>query len=117
MAQSSTTRTSSRASGQQRAETAVGAGLASSRNSSGGRYSTEKPSRQAFSARRNRAALADPGGAGHIVPTFRNPSPFTIGGVISSVRVFLYCEECTVKMAIGWSASRRTEMLWHFLSG
>ena len=45
--------------------------------------------------------LADPGGAGHIVPTFRNPPRFTIVGAICSGRVSRFYAECVMKTAIG----------------
>jgi hypothetical protein len=50
-------------------------------------------------------------GAGHIMPIFRNPSRFTIGGSVCSGRVFVSCAECAVKTATAWFVSRRKEML------
>ena len=46
-------------------------------------------------------AFADPSGAGHIVPTFRDPPRFTIGGAICLSRVSLFCAEYAVKRVIG----------------
>ena len=42
-------------------------------------------------------SLSHSKGAGHIMPIFRNPSRFTIGGPTCSRRLFLYCAECIVK--------------------
>jgi hypothetical protein len=48
--------------------------------------------------------------ARHIVPIFRNPSRFTIGGPTCSRRLFLSYAECIVKTAIASSASPRADI-------
>src|SRR5215469_12743069 len=52
-----------------------------------------------------------PPGARHIMPIFRNPSRFTIGGPLYGERVFLSNAEFIEKAATAWSASRPREML------
>jgi len=55
-------------------------------------------------------SLAHSKGAGHIMPIFRNPSRFIIGGPTCSRRLFLSCVECIVKAATASSASPRADM-------
>jgi hypothetical protein len=55
-------------------------------------------------------SLSHSKGARHIMPIFRNPSRFTIGGRTCSRRLFLYCVECIVKAAPVSSASPRADM-------
>ena len=55
-------------------------------------------------------SLSHSKGAGYIMPIFRNPSRFTIGGPTCSRRLFLYCAECIVKMATASSASPRADI-------
>ena len=56
-------------------------------------------------------SLSHSKGAGHIVPIFRNPPRFTIGGPTCSGRAFLSYAGCILKAATAQFVSRPEEIL------